>query len=379
MNTPTLEKSKSSVKLASIMKDKDRKIKSEKPINPISPTEKIKTKPSFVIKQTEKETVLSFGNNAEPVKAAVVDYFKNKSLADTILRNNSIIDVNDNESIIFGEASIKRRGSKNRYSFHSHNSYLKNKKKRSSGYNMDESDGQIDKSSNRKKHSSGLNMEESDGLNEKNSNRKSKVSFDPRDSLFFDKNSQVADEMVNYFFKEEHFVDRKPYLPVNNKIIKTVGFHNFQNKTLNNEDTMALRLTEFANDCALKYFAIFDGHNGKNTANFLKNELFDFVKANLKLGFPPVEALRDGVMKVENKVYKINEDFSTSGEIFERSGSCALVALCVDNMCYIAWVGDSRAIGSLNDGSEYVQLTKEHNPMNPEEYDRVLKAGGKIT
>ena len=36
------------------------------------------------------------------------------------------------------------------------------------------------------------------------------------------------------------------------------------------------------------------------------------------------------------------------GNIIEKSGSCAVIALIVGEMCYIANVGDSRAIMSGN-------------------------------
>jgi protein phosphatase 2C family protein 2/3 len=37
------------------------------------------------------------------------------------------------------------------------------------------------------------------------------------------------------------------------------------------------------------------------------------------------------------------------GEI-ERSGSCAIIALVVDDVCYVANTGDSRAVMSISGG-----------------------------
>ena len=41
----------------------------------------------------------------------------------------------------------------------------------------------------------------------------------------------------------------------------------------------------------------------------------------------------------------------------ERSGSCALVVLIIDDTCYIANVGDSRAILSSERGSKVYSLS----------------------
>lgn len=63
-------------------------------------------------------------------------------------------------------------------------------------------------------------------------------------------------------------------------------------------------------------------------------------------------------------------------KIVERSGSCAIVVLIVGEVCYIANVGDSRAVLSSNGGSSVVALSKDHKPSDVDEYNRIVKAGG---
>ena len=46
----------------------------------------------------------------------------------------------------------------------------------------------------------------------------------------------------------------------------------------------------------------------------------------------------------------------------DRSGSCALVVLIIDQICYIANVGDSRAIFSTERGSKVYSLSNDHKP-----------------
>ena len=62
----------------------------------------------------------------------------------------------------------------------------------------------------------------------------------------------------------------------------------------------------------------------------------------------------------------------------DRSGSCALVSLIFDNKIYIANLGDSRAIMSINGGTKVKALTNDHKPNNPREYERAIKNGSKI-
>ena len=47
-------------------------------------------------------------------------------------------------------------------------------------------------------------------------------------------------------------------------------------------------------------------------------------------------------------------------------------------MCYIANVGDSRAILSYQSGSKVFPLSHDHKPDAQSEKERILQAGGKI-
>ena len=62
----------------------------------------------------------------------------------------------------------------------------------------------------------------------------------------------------------------------------------------------------------------------------------------------------------------------------DNSGSCALAVFIYENTCYVANLGDSRAILVSEGGSKCYQITKDHKPSNPEEQKRIMEAGGKI-
>lgn len=49
-----------------------------------------------------------------------------------------------------------------------------------------------------------------------------------------------------------------------------------------------------------------------------------------------------------------------------KAGSCCLVVLIVDNICYVANLGDSRAVLASDSGKTVYQITKDHKPNNPD-------------
>jgi len=53
--------------------------------------------------------------------------------------------------------------------------------------------------------------------------------------------------------------------------------------------------------------------------------------------------------------------------VIDKSGSCAIAVLIVGNMCYVANVGDSRAVVSLQRGSKSVPLSIDHKPTDETE------------
>jgi protein phosphatase 2C family protein 2/3 len=64
--------------------------------------------------------------------------------------------------------------------------------------------------------------------------------------------------------------------------------------------------------------------------------------------------------------------------MLDRSGSCAIVIIFVDDICYTANVGDSRAIMSCAGGQYLASLSQDHKPGSASEEQRITNAGGKI-
>lgn len=59
------------------------------------------------------------------------------------------------------------------------------------------------------------------------------------------------------------------------------------------------------------------------------------------------------------------------------SGCTAVVALLKDNKLYVANAGDSRCVLSRN--GEAVEMSHDHKPTSEIEYNRIKKAGGRVT
>jgi protein phosphatase 2C family protein 2/3 len=119
---------------------------------------------------------------------------------------------------------------------------------------------------------------------------------------------------------------------------------------------------------------VFDGHGGYSCAEFLKENLHKFVIKDPEFPENPKQALINGFREAEEVFTKT----ALSGEEVEKSGSCCLVILIVDKICYIANVGDSRAIASFDCGSIIQAVTRDHKPSLPSEKQRIINAGGKL-
>ena len=63
---------------------------------------------------------------------------------------------------------------------------------------------------------------------------------------------------------------------------------------------------------------------------------------------------------------------------FDESSCTAIVVVFVDDLCYVANLGDSRAVLSESNSTKIYQVTKEHRPTEESERLRVINSGGYI-
>lgn len=129
------------------------------------------------------------------------------------------------------------------------------------------------------------------------------------------------------------------------------------------------------NQPKISYFGLFDGHGGAKCSEYLQNNFHNYIFNSSFFPTKPMNAIYDAFKNWEkdfqNLCYK-------NGVLYDNSGSCALIALILNNTCYMVNLGDSRALYSYNKGKQLFQITNDHKPENPKEKERILKNGGQV-
>ena len=137
-----------------------------------------------------------------------------------------------------------------------------------------------------------------------------------------------------------------------------------------NKDTQ-----KYLKNLKISYFSIYDGHAGNKCCEFLKKFLHHYIFESEFFPLNPIKAIEDGFNICENKFMSL---IYSDNKYIDPSGSCALVLLILNDICYIANLGDSRALYSCNDGKKFFQISRDHKPNDPIEKNRIYKFGGSI-
>ena len=127
----------------------------------------------------------------------------------------------------------------------------------------------------------------------------------------------------------------------------------------------------------ISYFAIYDGHGGNKCSDFLQEKLHTLLFNSTKFPIYTLQAIYDSFIQSEQEFNSISFD-SQNLSMLDKSGSCALSALFINEWCFISNLGDSRALYSLDSGKNLLQITRDHKPNDLIERTRIEKAGGRI-
>jgi len=152
----------------------------------------------------------------------------------------------------------------------------------------------------------------------------------------------------------------------------------------NTQEDVHLLLPNFEPHCSL--FAVFDGHNGIEVAEYAAKHLPSHILANAKYrAGQVVDGLQGAFLSLDDSIKKASNELSTIrakkmpqhcmfAEPGVTSGCTAVVCLLHRSTFYCANLGDSRCV--LDRNGKALPLSHDHTPEQPTEADRILKAGG---
>ena len=158
---------------------------------------------------------------------------------------------------------------------------------------------------------------------------------------------------------------------IQNKNTPFTSFSYYEDKNLKYRQSMedtGVTIPNLTNDYKTSLFGIFDGHGGRDVVKYIKDRIPEIIKKNIN-DLCPIEKC------FINSFNKIDEELKFYDS--EYTGSTATIVLIQDNKLYCANVGDSRAYIIYNNSIK--QITVDHKCSVPEEAERIMNAGGKIT
>ena len=122
------------------------------------------------------------------------------------------------------------------------------------------------------------------------------------------------------------------------------------------------------------FFGIYDGHGGNKCADYLRDNLHQFIIKDANFPFNAVEAIFNGFKQAESNFSKLAQEADPK----DFSGSCAIIILLINDICYIANLGDSRGLLSSNGGKKLFPLSTDHKPDEETERTRIESNGGQV-
>ncbi|XP_024122144.1 protein phosphatase 1D isoform X2 [Oryzias melastigma] len=168
-------------------------------------------------------------------------------------------------------------------------------------------------------------------------------------------------------------------------------------QSLSTEDSCSISSPASKQQCAeqvvdtrksVAFFAVFDGHGGREAAHFASEHLWDLLKR--QRGFwskDPGEvcaALRKGFIACHHAMWKELPAWpKTITGLPSTSGTTASVVVIRGAHMYIAHVGDSAVVVGVKENDsditlQALEITQDHKPELPKEKERIERLGGSV-
>ncbi|KAM8899500.1 protein phosphatase 1D-like isoform 2-T2 [Spinachia spinachia] len=139
---------------------------------------------------------------------------------------------------------------------------------------------------------------------------------------------------------------------------------------------------------SVAFFAVFDGHGGREAAHFARDNLWDLLKK--QRGFWSTDhgevcaALRKGFVACHHAMWKeLPEWPKTITGLPSTSGTTASVIVIRGLHMYVAHVGDSAVVVGVQENDsditlQALEITQDHKPELPKEKERIERLGGSV-
>ncbi|XP_028323246.1 protein phosphatase 1D-like isoform X2 [Gouania willdenowi] len=139
---------------------------------------------------------------------------------------------------------------------------------------------------------------------------------------------------------------------------------------------------------SMAFFAVFDGHGGREAAHFARENLWGLLKR--QRGFWSKDnndvcaALRKGFIACHHAMWKeLPEWPKTITGLPSTSGTTASVVVIRGSHMYVAHVGDSAVVVGVKENDSDItlkalEITQDHKPELPKERERIERLGGSV-
>lgn len=166
----------------------------------------------------------------------------------------------------------------------------------------------------------------------------------------------------------------------------SIGVHGEQGQRRQMEDThcicASLRSVNpaVAEDRDFAVLAVFDGHGGKQTANFVR-QAFPAELATQVVKHADDPLTDKTIRKILNETFARVDHRIATEQSGVMDGCCAVVILSLGAMCWIANLGDSAAYLAREAAPgtfKAIPLSAQHNCFAMKEKERILRMGGAV-
>ncbi|KAJ1910301.1 Protein phosphatase 2C 2 [Mycoemilia scoparia] len=118
------------------------------------------------------------------------------------------------------------------------------------------------------------------------------------------------------------------------------------------------------------FFAVFDGHGGKTSAEYAGKNLHHFIRKR------PEFLARQFEQAIKKGFLDTDEHLQQDSKMIQDPSGCTAVCLLItkDNEVYCGNAGDSRCV--LGSSGKAIPLSSDHKPNNEIEFRRITEGGG---